>query len=221
MIQVSNVMAKYPGGDGLELVNLTVSPGEFVYLIGPSGAGKSSVLKVIYMDIFPQSGFVKVNGYNSLNMKKNQIPHLRRKLGIIFQDFKLLPDRKVFDNVAFTLHVTNTPHHRIKKKVLRVLAEVGISHKRNKMPQELSGGEQQRVAIARALVNEPIVLLADEITGNLDPKSAEEIVKLLDKINEKGTAILMATHDDSLVKTKSNRKVVKIVNGRTQHFKGR
>ena len=214
MIELSNVRAVYPGGEGLEFVNLTVKPGEFVYLIGPSGAGKSSVLKLIYMDLFPQSGFVKVNGYSSLTIKKRQIPYLRRKLGIIFQDFKLLTDRNVYENVAFTLYVTNTRRHEIKKRVLRVLAEVGLSHKRNRMPLELSGGEQQRVAIARALVKEPIILLADEITGNLDPESEEDIIQLLEKINEKGTAILMATHDDRLVRGQK-RKIVRIKRGKT------
>jgi len=214
MVNLSNVTAKYPGGTGLELVNLTVAPGEFVYLIGPSGAGKSSVLKLIYMDVFPQSGFVIVNEFSSLKFKKRKIPKLRRKLGIIFQDFKLLNDRSVFDNVAFTLQVTNTRRSEIKKKVWRVLAEVGLSHNRNKMPLELSGGEQQRVAIARALVNEPILLLADEITGNLDPESEEDIIQLLEKINSKGTAILMATHDDRLVRG-NNRKIIKIKEGRT------
>lgn len=214
MIQISNVKARYPGGEGLEQVNLEVKPGEFVYLIGPSGAGKSSVLKLIYMDIFPQTGYVKVNGFNSLTIKRRQIPYLRRKIGIIFQDFKLLPDRTVYENVAFTLYVTNTRRSEIKRRVLRVLAEVGISHKRDKYPHQLSGGEQQRVAIARALVNEPIILLADEITGNLDPESEEDIINLLEKINARGTAILMATHDNRLVRGR-NRKIVNIVKGRT------
>jgi len=214
MIQLSNVVAKYSEGEGLAQVNLTVRPGEFAYLIGPSGAGKSSVLKIIYMDIFPQSGFVKVDGHSSFNLKRKHIPLLRRKLGIIFQDFKLLTDRTVMENVAFALHVTNARRKNIKKKVLRVLAEVGLSHKRNKIPNQLSGGEQQRVAIARALINEPIILLADEATGNLDPESEEEIIQLLEKINSKGTAILMATHDDKLVRGK-NRKIIKIKEGRT------
>lgn len=214
MIQLSNVVAKYPGGDGLDLVNLAVEPGEFVYLVGPSGAGKSSVLKVIYLDIFPQSGHVIVNGYSSLSIKKKRIPYLRRKLGIIFQDFKLLPDRNVFDNVAFALQVTGTERYDIKRKVLRVLVEVGLSHKRHKLPHQLSGGEQQRVVIARALINEPIVLLADEPTGNLDPASAEDIMLLIERINSKGTAVLMATHDYRLVRH-HRRKVVKIEKGRT------
>ncbi|MCU0642682.1 MAG: cell division ATP-binding protein FtsE [bacterium] len=215
MIQLSNVTAKYPGGEGIELVSLTVEPGEFVYLVGPSGAGKSSVLKVIYRDIIPQSGHVVVGGFNSLTFKKKQIPYLRRKLGIIFQDFKLLMDRNVFENVAFTLRVTHTRGVEIKRKVLRVLADVGLSHKRLKMPYQLSGGEQQRVAIARALVNEPIVLLADEPTGNLDPEAAEEIMQLIEKINSKGTAILMATHDFRLVRAQ-RRKVIKIEKGMTR-----
>ncbi|HEX9974447.1 MAG TPA: cell division ATP-binding protein FtsE [bacterium] len=215
MIQLSNVTAKYPGGEGIELVNLTVEPGEFVYLVGPSGAGKSSVLKIIYRDIIPQSGHVIVGGFNSLTFKKKQIPYLRRKLGIIFQDFKLLMDRNVFENVAFTLRVTYTRGIEIKRKVLRVLAEVGLSHKRLKMPYQLSGGEQQRVAIARALVNEPIVLLADEPTGNLDPEASEEIMQLIEKINAKGTAILMATHDYRLVRAQ-RRKIVKIEKGITR-----
>lgn len=214
MIQLSNVVAKYPGGEGLELVNLTMEPGEFIYLVGPSGAGKSSVLKVIYLDIFPQSGHVIVNGFSSLTIKKQRIPYLRRKLGIIFQDFKLLPDRNVFDNVAFALQVTGIGRNEIKRRVLRVLAEVGLNHKRNKMPNQLSGGEQQRVAIARALVNEPIVLLADEPTGNLDPASAEDIMQLIERINSRGTAILMATHDYRLVRH-HRRKVIKIEKGRT------
>jgi len=215
MIQLSNVTAKYPGGEGIELVSLTVEPGEFVYLVGPSGAGKSSVLKVIYRDIIPQSGHVVVGGFSSLTFKKKQIPYLRRKLGIIFQDFKLLMDRNVFENVAFTLRVTHTRGVEIKRKVLRVLAEVGLSHKRLKMPYQLSGGEKQRVASARALVNEPIVLLADEPTGNLDPEAAEEIMQLIEKINSKGTAILMATHDFRLVRAQ-RRKVIKIEKGMTR-----
>lgn len=214
MIQLANVVAKYPGGEGLDLVNLTMEPGEFVYLVGPSGAGKSSVLKVIYLDIFPKSGHVIINGFSSLTIKKKRIPYLRRKLGIIFQDFKLLPDRNVFDNIAFALQVTGAKKNDIKRKVLRVTAEVGLSHKRNKMPYQLSGGEQQRVAIARALINEPIILLADEPTGNLDPISAEEIMQLIEKINSRGTAILMATHDYRLV-GHHRRKVVRIEKGRT------
>lgn len=213
MVQICNVRYLYSSGEGLKLVNLNVEPGEFVYLIGPSGAGKSTVLKLIYMEIFPQSGHIIVDNYSSLKFKKRYIPHLRRKLGIIFQDFKLLNDRDVFDNVAFALLVTGARKHDIKKKVLRVLAEVGLSHKRNKMPLQLSGGEQQRVAIARALVNDPIILLADEPTGNLDKDATEEIMQLLNNINIKGTAILMATHDEQLVHD-PRKRIVRIKNGK-------
>jgi len=213
MVQIYNVSFKYPGGEGIDFINLSVNPGEFVYLIGPSGAGKSTVLKLVYMEIFPQTGYVIVERYNSLKFKKRNIPFLRRKLGIIFQDFKLLLDRNVYDNVAFVLQVTGTKRKDIKKKVLKVLAEVGLNHKRNKMPFQLSGGEQQRVAIARALVNEPIVLLADEPTGNLDPESTKDIMYLLEKINLKGTAVLMATHDHTLVQGMGKR-VQQINNGK-------
>lgn len=213
MVQINNVGFKYSSGEGLFQINLYINSGEFVYLIGPSGAGKSTVLKLIYMEIFPDSGQVIVGEFNSLTFKRRYIPYLRRKLGIIFQDFKLLNDRDVYSNVAFALEVTGAKKREIKKKVLRVLAEVGLSHKRNKMPLQLSGGEQQRVAIARALVNEPIILLADEPTGNLDPIATAEIMQLLERINVKGTAVLMATHDHNLVQG-PRKRVVRIENGR-------
>jgi len=205
---------RYPNGDGLDGVNLEVRNGEFVYLVGPTGAGKSSVLKLIYMDEFPDEGYVLVDEYSSQDIRDKEIPHLRRKLGIIFQDFKLLDDRDVFENVAFALRVTGARTKDIKKKTLKALGEVGLSHKSRKMPHELSGGEQQRVAIARAIINEPFILLADEPTGNLDPKTAVEILNLLDKQNARGTAVLMATHNYELVNNTSKR-VVSIKNGRT------
>ncbi len=214
MVQLYNVSYKYPGGEGLDLINLKVDAGEFVFLTGASGAGKSTVLKLIYMDIFPRTGHVIVNNYNSLTIKRRHIPYLRRKLGIVFQDFKLLADRDVFANVAFALEVTGARNRDIKKKVLRVLNEVGLNHKRNKRPHQLSGGEQQRVAIARALVNEPFILLADEPTGNLDPEAAEEIIELLERINIRGTAVLMATHNDQIIQ-RMNKRVVKIENRMT------
>jgi cell division transport system ATP-binding protein len=213
MIQINNVSFKYSNGEGLENINLKVRPGEFLCLVGPSGAGKSTILKLIYMDIVPQSGHIVVEKYNSLSFKKRQLPYLRRKLGIIFQDFKLLNDRNVFDNIAFALEVTGAKRKDIKKKVLRVLADVGLSHKRNQMPLQLSGGEQQRVGIARALVNDPIILLADEPTGNLDPVATKDIVAILEKINVKGTAILMATHTDKLY-IHPKRRIIKIEKGR-------
>lgn len=213
MVELHNVTMKYSTGDGIEKVNFNVAPGEFVFLVGPSGAGKSTVLKMIYMDEWPDEGYVVVDGYSSLYIRNKDVPHLRRKLGIVFQDFKLLTDRDVFENVAFALRVTKTKRKEMKKRVLRVLAAVGLSHKRNKMPLELSGGEQQRVSMARALVNDPFILLADEPTGNLDPEVSEEIMELLQKINISGTAVLMATHNYPLVERHKGR-VVRIDRGR-------
>lgn len=200
MIQFFNVDLSDGPKKILHHVTFQLKKGEFVYLIGPTGAGKSSVLKLIYFDAFPDSGTVIVNQYSSAKIKVREIPYIRRKLGVIFQDFKLLPDRNVFDNVAFALHVTGAKSTIIKKKVLRILNEVSLGHRRNHFPRELSGGEQQRVAIARALINEPFILLADEPSGNLDPKSAVEVLEILEAINKRGTAILMATHNYSLIK---------------------
>ncbi len=200
MIQFYNVDLDYGDKRILYHVTFHISKGEFVYLIGPTGAGKSSVLRLIYFDEFPDSGTVIVNQYSSAKIKIREIPFVRRKLGVVFQDFKLLPDRNVFENVAFALRVTGVKTSIIKKKVLRVLNEISLGHKRNHFPRQLSGGEQQRVAIARALINEPYILLADEPTGNLDPKSAIEILEILENINKRGTAVLMATHNYSLIK---------------------
>lgn len=214
MVKIQNARVIYSNGEGLDRINLEVRNGEFVYLVGPTGAGKSTVLKMIYMDEIPSEGFVLVDNYDSRDVTEDDIPHIRRRLGIVFQDFKLLEDRDVFENVAFALRVTGARHKSIKRKALRALAEVGLSHKSRKMPQELSGGEQQRVAIARAIVNEPFILLADEPTGNLDPTTAVEIMNILDKLNARGTAVLMATHKYEIVNN-SARRVVSIRNGRT------
>ncbi len=200
MIQFFNVDLDYGDKRILHHVTFHISKGEFVYLIGPTGAGKSSVLRLIYFDEFPDSGTAIINQYSSAKIKIRDIPFIRRKLGVVFQDFKLLPDRDVFENVAFALRVTGVKTSIIKKKVLRVLNEISLGHKRNHFPRQLSGGEQQRVAIARALINEPFILLADEPTGNLDPKSAIEILEILENINKRGTAVLMATHNYSLIK---------------------
>ncbi len=214
MVKLHNLKMKYPCGDGLEFVNFDVKNGEFVYLVGPTGAGKSTVLRMIYMDEFPFEGYVLVDNYSSNNIRRKDIPYLRRKIGIIFQDFKLIEDRDVFENVAFALRVTGASRKELKKKTLRALADVGLSLKSRRMPNELSGGEQQRVAIARAIVNEPFILLADEPTGNLDPKTTVEIMHVLDKVNARGTAVLMATHNYELVNNNSKR-VIFIKNGRT------
>jgi len=200
MIQFINVDLHYGDRWILHHITFHINKGEFVYVIGPTGVGKSSILKLIYFDEFPDSGTIIVNQFSSAKIKMREIPFIRRKLGVVFQDFKLLADRDVFENVAFALQVTGAPSSVIKKKVLRVLNEVSLGHRRNNYPRQLSGGEQQRVAIARALVNEPFILLADEPTGNLDPKSAIEILEILENINRRGTAVLMATHNYSLIK---------------------
>ena len=212
MIQFFNVNLIYKNKNILRHITFKIEKGEFVYLIGPSGAGKSSIIKMINFTDFPDAGTVIVNKYSSAKIKNREIPHIRRTLGVIFQDFKLLSDRNVFENIALTLRVTGSKSSEISKKVMRVLTEVGLGHKRNYFPRDLSGGEQQRVAIARALINEPFILLADEPTGNLDPQSAIEILEILEEINRRGTAILMATHNYSLIK-KYPHRVLLIENG--------
>ncbi|MBI3112385.1 MAG: cell division ATP-binding protein FtsE [Ignavibacteriales bacterium] len=213
MIELHNISVSFDGQDVLSGLNFTLKNGEFVYLVGPTGAGKSSLLRLLYMDLKPHNGVVRVAEYDSETTKSRRIPLLRRRLGIVFQDFKLLDDRDVYENVAFALYVTNTKKSEIKKLVLQALADVGLSHKRGQMPNELSGGEQQRVVIARALVNAPSLLLADEPTGNLDPHASSEIMELLRKINMRGTAILMATHNYDLVR-KYPARIVKLENGK-------
>jgi cell division transport system ATP-binding protein len=169
------------------------------------------------MNVFPQSGNVQVGNYNSGTIKPRQLPFLRRKLGVVFQDFKLLRDRTISDNLSFVLEATNTPRKEIKRKVIKALSEVGLSHRMSSKPDDLSGGEKQRIAIARAIINNPILLLADEPTGNLDPETSYEIVELFRKIHSTGTAVLFATHNYEIVK-KYDAKIIKIENGKA--FKG-
>ncbi|MGD9898813.1 MAG: cell division ATP-binding protein FtsE [Calditrichaceae bacterium] len=207
MIEFYNVAVDIDGKSILKNITFRMLKGEFVYLVGASGAGKSTILRLIYMDLFPSEGMVVVENFSSAKIREKEIPYLRRKVGVVFQDFKLLQDRNVFDNVAFALRVTGVKGAEIKRKVMRVLAEVNLGHKRNHYPAELSGGEQQRVAIARAIVNDPIIVLADEPTGNLDDQSSLEIVKILEKINHQGTAVLMATHDNNIVSRFPNRTI--------------
>jgi cell division transport system ATP-binding protein len=170
------------------------------YLVGPSGSGKSTLLRLMYMDLFPEKGVVQVAGFRSDQIEKHEIPMLRRSVGVVFQDFQLLPDRTVFENVAFALYATGKKRKEIKGRVLNLLTHVGLSHKHFAYPHELSGGEQQRVCIARAIANEPHVLLADEPTGNLDPHVANEIQKLLIGLHRAGMTVFMATHDYRIVK---------------------
>jgi cell division transport system ATP-binding protein len=213
MIRFQEVTFAYNATKVLDNVTFEVKPGEFVFLVGQTGSGKSTILKLIYMDYLPTSGSVMVGKYLSSQIGRRETPLLRRTLGIIFQDFRLLDDRSIYDNVAFTLHVTGVKGAEIKKRVLRALAEVGLSHQRNKMPAELSGGEQQRVVIARALVNTPHFLLADEPTGNLDPTTSREILQLLKDINTRGTAIIMATHNYELVR-RVNERILQVREGK-------
>jgi cell division transport system ATP-binding protein len=199
----------------LEDINLFIHRGEFVFLTGPSGAGKTTLMRHIYMEDFPSSGQVFVCGFNSFDVQKNNshLPFLRRKLGVVFQDFKLLFDRTVYENVALALRITGQNESGIKKKVIQVLAKVGLSHKIYEEPEHLSWGEQQRITIARAIANDPYVLLADEPTGNLDAKTGGEIISLLRQINRSGTAVIVATHDIHLIE-RMPYKVIRIENGK-------
>ncbi len=197
----------------LQDVHFRMDRGEFVFLTGPSGAGKTTILKLIYMDEKPDIGEVLISfnkdlAYRSTETSMSKIQLLRRRLGIVFQDFKLLPDRSVFENVAFALRVAGDSNQRIKHRVFEVLTLTGISHKAKNLPHQLSGGEQQRVAIARAMANEPYIILADEPTGNLDPQTSHEIVKIFQNINASGTAVLMATHDYGLINSLPYRRLM-------------
>jgi len=201
MLELIHVYKTYQNSwTALRDVSFSVGKGEFVALIGPSGSGKSTILKLIMMEDRPDQGLVKVAGFSSDTITRKNIPRLRRKLGVIFQDFKLLPQRTVYENVAFALEVTSAPSGLIHRKSMAVPNEVGLAHKRHCLPFQLSGGEQQKVAIARALVNDPFILLADEPTGNVDPQGTLEIMELLKEINTRGTAVLMATHEQELVR---------------------
>ncbi|MCK4226140.1 cell division ATP-binding protein FtsE [candidate division WOR-3 bacterium] len=208
MVEIRNVKKSFrKDWYALNDISLSVDKGDFVFLTGPTGSGKSTLLRLIYMDIFPDEGEVAVAGFLSSTIKKHEIPLLRRRIGIIFQDFKLLRNKTVYENVAFALEVTGESGRKMKEKVMKALALVGLSHKRNEFPYRISGGEQQKAAIARALVREPFILLADEPTGNIDPEGSMEIVRILQDINTSGTAILMATHDVELAKRVSNNSV--------------
>ncbi len=206
MIRFTRVSKQYPrGGPALEDVTFHLRRGEFAFLTGPSGAGKSTILKLVFVEEKPTSGEVRVDGRSSVTLSRREIPRLRRRLGVVFQDFRLLEDRTAEQNVAFALEVTGTAATSIPAKVARVLTQVGLAAKAQALPHELSGGEQQRVAIARALVNDPVVLLADEPTGNLDERASRGIFQLLRDINASGTAVLMATHDLDLVRSVAYR----------------
>ena len=206
MIRVANVDKEYPRtGLALSDVSFAVNRGEFAFLTGASGSGQSTILKLIYMDELPTRGAVWVGGTKAPGVRRKAIAQLRRKLGVVFQDFRLLDDRTVEANVAFALEVVGTPREKIGSKVSRLLTRVGLASKATNYPRELSGGEQQRVAIARALVNDPFVLIADEPTGNLDDRATRGVFQLLKDINAAGTAVVMATHNIELVKRNEYR----------------
>ena len=214
MIQLFHVYKSY-GQDSPALVdiNLEIDKGEFVFLSGASGAGKSTLLKMIFAAERPTRGQLLVNGTNIAKLESRAIPYLRRNIGVVFQDFKLLARRTVEENVAVTLEVLGLAQREIRGRVFQILKQVGLAHKLHDLPQQLSGGEQQRVAIARALVNEPQILLADEPTGNLDADRAQEIVELIDLANARGTTVLLATHDRELLE-QGGRRVITLNQGR-------
>jgi len=214
VIQTFHVTKVYDRGDrpALKDLSLNVQKGEFVFLTGPSGAGKSTLLKLLFVAERPTRGQILVNGRNVATLKPRQIPLLRRQVGVIFQDFKLINNRTVHENVAYALHVVGVPEKEIRRRVYQVLKGVGLYHKAHVMPPKLSGGEQQRVSIARALVNDPVLLLADEPTGNLDHAITEEIMALLERANARGTTVVVATHNQELLK-RYQKRVVHLENG--------
>ncbi|KZE97389.1 Cell division ATP-binding protein FtsE [Geobacillus stearothermophilus] len=214
MIEMQDVYKTYPNGVvALNGINVRIKQGEFVYVVGPSGAGKSTFIKMMYREEKPTSGKIIVNGVNLAKIKDSKVPLLRRNIGVVFQDFKLLPKLNVYENVAFALEVIEESPKVIRKKVMEVLDLVGLKHKVRSYPNELSGGEQQRVSIARSIVNSPKIVIADEPTGNLDPETSWGIVELFEKINDRGTTIVMATHNKEIVNA-TRRRVIAIENGK-------
>ncbi|MBA2416852.1 MAG: cell division ATP-binding protein FtsE [Geodermatophilaceae bacterium] len=222
MIHLENVTKLYPASTrpALEDVTIDIEKGEFVFVIGASGSGKSTLLRLVLKEEAPTRGDIHVTGKHLNKMTKWQVPKLRRTMGCVFQDFRLLNKKNVADNVAFALEVINKPKHTIKRVVPEVLQLVGLEGKANRLPHELSGGEQQRVAIARAFVNRPLVLLADEPTGNLDPETSQDIMLLLERINRTGTTVVMATHDSNIVDA-MRRRVIELTVGRVTRDQAR
>lgn len=217
MIVFQNVSLVYPNGvHALSAIELNIARGEFLFLVGSTGQGKSSLLKCVYKEVEPTSGEVVVDSRPLSTLPASQVPFLRRKVGVVFQDFKLLHQKTVWENVAYALQVTGASSRDVLRRVPRMLELVGIAHKNKMFPHELSGGEQQRTAIARSLVNNPLILLCDEPTGNLDPETSGEIMALLARINAKGTTVVVATHNQAVV-DRMRRRVVRLVNGRIAH----
>ena len=213
MLLMSGVSKTYRNGSvALKNIDLHIKPGEFVFIVGPSGAGKSTFIKMLFKEVLPTTGKIYVDGVDVLALTDKEVPFLRRQLGIIFQDYRLLPDRTVYDNVAFAMQVIESPAVKTRRRVMTVLELVGLKNRANAYPAELSGGEQQRIAIARAIVNDPIMVIADEPTGNLDPETSKDIMRIFTGINESGTTIVMATHDKEIVDAMGKR-VIAIENG--------
>ena len=213
MIQFTDVVKSYTEGNtALNGVSLQIEDGEFVFLVGPSGSGKSTIMKIITGELRPTSGQVHVNGYNLESIRKRDIPYMRRTLGVVFQDFRLIPNMTVYDNVAYAMRVIGAREAEIKERVPYVLDLVGLTGKERRRPTEMSGGEQQRLAIARALVNNPSTIIADEPTGNLDPARSFELMSLLQEINNLGTTVLVVTHEQELVR-RFDKRVIAIDEG--------
>lgn len=213
MIEMQDVWKTYADGtSALRGINIKVNRNEFVYVVGPSGAGKSTFMKLMYREERPTKGLIFVNGFNLEKLKNRKIPYVRRNIGVIFQDFRLLPKMTIFENVAFAMEVIEAPTKLIKKRTMEVLELVKLTDKANSLPTQLSGGEQQRVAIARAIVNNPAFIIADEPTGNLDPDTSWGIMKLLEEINFRGTTIMMATHNKDIVNS-MRKRVIAIESG--------
>lgn len=213
MIVFDHVTKRYKSNIGLDDVSVKINKGEFVFLVGPSGAGKSTFIRLILKEIDADKGSIKVMGRDVTKFSNRQVPRLRRDVGIVFQDFRLLPKKTVFENVAFAMEITHKSRKEIRRRVPQILSLVGVGKKARKYPSELSAGEQQRVAIARAIVNNPKILITDEPTGNLDPETAWEIMQLLEQINIQGTTVLMVTHAKDIV-DKMNKRVITIEKGR-------
>ena len=212
MINIDNVSYSYKKGGGVSNINLTIQDGEFVFLIGPTGSGKTTILKLLYMDLFPKAGKITIDKFDSQSIKKRKIPYLRRSVGVIFQHYHLLEDRNLFENIALPLHVLGYDKEEVIELVNESIDEIGLSGKGSHYPHELSGGEQQRACIARALIKDPEIILADEPTGNLDPVASFELIKLLEQISKEGTSILMASHNYNLIKSRGHR-IVEMQNG--------
>ena len=214
MIRLIDIYKEYDNGTkALKGISMRVDDGEFVFLVGPSGSGKSTILKLITAEVAPTEGRIMVNGYNLNNIRPRQVPYMRRTLGVIFQDFRLIEKKTVYENLVFVMRAVGASQRDIRKRIPYVLELVGLYRKRDQRPDQLSGGEQQRVAIARALVNNPQMIIADEPTGNLDPQRSLEIMMLLERINELGTTVLVVTHEKELV-NRFSKRVVAIESGR-------